>query len=101
MRNSALRTVRHDLQALVREAQQVLREATTETGDKANALISKGIGLLDDTLTKAQQLQSAAIDSGREVVNTTDEYVHANPWRAIAISAGVGLLAGVCVSRCK
>ena len=101
MRNSTLNTAKHDLQALVREAQQVLREASTETGDKANMLIGKGIGLLDDTLAKAQDLQSAAIHSGREMVTTTDDYVHENPWRAIVISLSVGLLAGVCVSRCK
>jgi len=101
MRNSALNTAKNDLQALVREAQHVLREATTETGDKANVLIGRGIGLLDDTVAKAQELQSAAIDSGKVMATTTDEYVHENPWRAIAISLGLGLLAGVCVSRCK
>ncbi|PUA16995.1 YqjD family protein [Glaciimonas sp. PCH181] len=99
MRNTALKNARRDMQALVREAQLTFREASNETGEKANALISKGIGLLDDTLTKAQQVQSAAIDSGREMVTTTDEFVHENPWRAIAVSLGIGLLAGICISR--
>lgn len=99
MRNTALKNAQRDMRALVREAQMTFREASNETGDKANALINKGIGLLDDTLAKAQQVQSAAMDSGREIVTTTDEFVHHNPWRAIAISLGVGLIAGVCISR--
>ena len=99
MRNTALKNAQRDMQALVREAQLIFREASNETGDKANALISKGLGLLDDSLTKAQQVQSVALDSGREIVTTTDEFVHENPWRAIALSLGVGLLAGICISR--
>lgn len=99
MQNTALKNAQSDLQKLVREAQKTLREASSETGDKASALINKGIGLLDDTLSKAQQLQNSAMESGREVVATTDEYVHENPWRAIAISLAVGLLAGVCIAK--
>ncbi|QRX81341.1 YqjD family protein [Glaciimonas sp. PAMC28666] len=99
MQNKSLDSTQKDMQALVREALATLREASSETGEKANALINKGIGLLDDTLVKAQQLQNAAIDSGRAAMTSTDEYVHENPWRAIAISAAVGLLAGVCISR--
>lgn len=99
MRNSALKNVQHDMQTLVREAQKAFHEASNETGDKANALISKGMALLDDTLTKAQQVQNAALDSGRELVTTTDKFVHESPWRAIAIALGVGLLAGICISR--
>lgn len=99
MQNNSSDNAQKDIQASVREALATLREATLETGEKANAMINKGIGLLDDTLIKAQQMQSAAIDSGRVAMNTTDEYVHENPWRAIAISLAVGLFAGICVSR--
>ena len=99
MHNNSLENIQQDMQALVREALKTLREASSETGEKATALINKGIGLLDDTLTKAQQVQSAAMDSGRAAITSTDEYVHENPWRVIAISLAVGVLAGVCVSR--
>lgn len=99
MQNKSLDSAQKDMQALVREALTTLREASSETGEKANVLINKGIGLLDDTLVKAQQMQSAAIDSGKAAVTSTDEYVHENPWRAIAISLAVGLLAGICVAR--
>ncbi|MDY7547300.1 DUF883 domain-containing protein [Glaciimonas sp. CA11.2] len=99
MRNNSLENIEQDMQSLVREALKTLREASFETGEKATNLINKGIGLLDDTLAKAQQVQSAAIDGGRAAITSTDEYVHENPWRVIAISLAVGVLAGVCVSR--
>ncbi|MGS0741970.1 DUF883 family protein [Glaciimonas sp. GG7] len=99
MHNIVLKNAQHDMQNLVREAQLIFRQASTETGEKASVLINKGLGLLDDTLSKAQQVQNAAMDSGREIVATTDTFVHENPWRSVAISLGVGFLAGVCISR--
>jgi ElaB/YqjD/DUF883 family membrane-anchored ribosome-binding protein len=50
-------------------------------------------------MEKAQELQAVAVEKGKEVAQTTDEFVHENPWKAVAISAGVGLLVGLLVSR--
>jgi ElaB/YqjD/DUF883 family membrane-anchored ribosome-binding protein len=44
-------------------------------------------------------VQAAAIEAGKEIAATTDDYVQENPWRAIAISAGIGLLVGLVISR--
>ncbi|MGB7481104.1 MAG: DUF883 family protein [Burkholderiaceae bacterium] len=90
-----LKTTRTDMRSLVRDAQDLFREATSATGEKADALRSKGLGLLDAALSKAQDAQTAAIDTGREL----DDYVQQYPWRAVAISAGVGLLIGMMISR--
>ncbi len=40
-------------------------------------------------------------DRGKEVAAKTDDYVHENPWRAVAISAGLGLLVGLVIGRSK
>ena len=36
---------------------------------------------------------------GKQVATTTDTYVKENPWRSIAVAAGVGLLVGVILGR--
>lgn len=94
-----LKTTRTDMRSLVRDAQDLFREATSATGEKADALRSKGLSLLDAALSKAQDAQTAAIDTGRELAGSADNYVQQNPWRAVAISAGVGLLIGMMISR--
>jgi ElaB/YqjD/DUF883 family membrane-anchored ribosome-binding protein len=33
------------------------------------------------------------------IARATNDYVNENPWRAIAIGAGIGLLLGIVVSR--
>ena len=94
-----LKTVRTDLRSLLRDAQDLFREATSSTGMKADDLRERGLELLDTALVKAQELQSVALDTSKEVVDTADSYVKDNPWRAVAISAGVGVLLGMMIGR--
>jgi ElaB/YqjD/DUF883 family membrane-anchored ribosome-binding protein len=62
-------------------------------------LRAKGAGLIDSMLTKAKNAQSSVVGTGKDLAVNTDDYVHGNPWKAIAISAGVGVLAGVLLAR--
>jgi len=80
MHRSTLRT-RSDMRSMVEDAQELFREAAATTGEKA------------------QDVQAAAVEAGKDIAATADDYVQENPWSAIAISAGVGLLLGLAISR--
>ena len=97
MLESNLKTVRTDLRSLLRDAQNLFREATSSTGMKAEDLRVRGLDLLDTAMVKAQDIQSVALDTSKEVVDSADSYVKENPWRAVAISAGVGVLLGMMI----
>ncbi|MDF3035699.1 MAG: hypothetical protein K0S28_973 [Paucimonas sp.] len=99
MQPTSIKTVRNDMHSLVRDAKELFREATSATGDRADELIAKGLTMLDTAVAKAQDVQVAAVETGKEVVKTTDEYVRENPWKAVAVSAGVGLLVGMLIAR--
>ena len=96
---SNVKTVRNDMKALVKDAQELFREATSVSGVKADELRDRGLQLLDAAVAKAQEVQVAAFETGKEVAVNADEFVKENPWRAVAISAGIGLLVGVVISR--
>ncbi len=99
MLESSLKTVRTDMKTLIRDAQELFREATSVTGVKAEELRKQGLNLLDTAVAKAQDVQAAALETGKELASDADDYVRDNPWRAVAISAGVGLLVGLLISR--
>ncbi len=99
MQATRIKTTRIDMKNLVRDAQELFREATSSTGERADELIAKGLTLLDVAVAKAQEVQSAAIESGKEAVKSADEFVQENPWKAVALSAGVGLVIGLLISR--
>ncbi|QAU32829.1 DUF883 family protein [Janthinobacterium sp. 17J80-10] len=99
MTASSYKTVRNDMKTLVRDAQQLFREASVATGERADELRAKGQDLLDNAAQRAQELQAAALETGKELASTTDDFVKENPWKAVAISAGVGVLLGMLISR--
>jgi len=100
MQPNHFKTVRSDVQALLQEAQALFVEAASATGKKADDLRAQGQEVLDQALSMAQDAQSAVFQTGRQLVTSTDDYVQSNPWRAIAISASIGLLVGLAVGRC-
>ena len=87
------------MKTLVKDAQKLFHEATSATGDRADDLRHRGLEMLDTALAKAHEVQAAALETGKEIAEKTDDYVHENPWRAVAISAGVGVLVGLLISR--
>lgn len=99
MQESTINTVRSDLKTLVRDAQILFAEATATSGSKADELRAKGMKLLDSAMDNAHHLQQATLQKGKQIAHDTDAYVHENPWRAIGISAAVGVLIGMLIAR--
>lgn len=98
---SNIKTVRNDFWSLLRDAAALFREATATTGDKADAARERGLGMLDSALARAHDVQSVAYETGKDMALTADDYVKMNPWKAVAASAGVGLLIGMLIVRSR
>jgi ElaB/YqjD/DUF883 family membrane-anchored ribosome-binding protein len=99
MLSSNIKTVQSDMKTLVKDAQDLFREATLATGEKADALRARGMSLLETAMAKAQEVQAAAIETGKEMADTADNFVQENPWKAVAIAGGVGVLVGMLIAR--
>ena len=92
-------TVNNDVKTLVKDAQALFTAATALTGEKADELRGRGMKALDTALAKVHEAQASAIAGAKQAAATTDAYVKENPWRSIAVAAGVGLLVGVILGR--
>ncbi len=90
---------RSDIKGLLMDAQDLFRDATSATGSKADELRSKGLTLLDAAIEKAQDAQTAAVTTSKEIAQSAGEYVRENPWKAVAIVAGAALLASLLVKH--
>ena len=88
-----------DMQTLVKDAQSLLTSAASLTGVKADELRERGMRMLDAALGKSGQYKDQAMVKGKELARTADVYVKDNPWRTVAVAAGVGLLVGVLLGR--
>lgn len=97
--NGAMSNAQTDVKTLVKDAQTLLTAAAALTGEKADELRSRGMQMLDVAMGKASQVQSQAMVKGKELAETADVYVKDNPWRTVAVAAGVGLLLGALLGR--
>ena len=88
-----------DFSAVLAEAEDMLKRAATETGDKARDLRDQVEAKLLTAKLRLQELEGQALDSAKAAARATDDYVHDNPWQAIGVAAAVGFLVGLVISR--
>ena len=72
------------------DAESLLREAASSTGDKATELRERAMTSLKRTREALYEAQDAVFERGRKAARATDDYVHDNPWQAIGIAGVTG-----------
>jgi len=88
-----------DLRLVVSDAEELLRATAGQAGEKVSAVrerIQENLAAAKERLAVAQE---AVVEKTKQAAKVTDEYVHENPWKAVGIAAGVGLLVGMLISR--
>ncbi len=81
------------------EAEALLRDAASSTGERANELRDQAMSSLRQTREALYDAQDEVLAQGRRAARATDEFVHDNPWQAIGVAGLVGLVVGVLLSR--
>ena len=88
-----------DLKSVIQDAEQWLRHGGQLTGDELQAAKAKFERTISSAKADLIRLEEALVERTREAAKATDQYVHENPWKSVAIGAGVGLLVGLVVAR--
>jgi ElaB/YqjD/DUF883 family membrane-anchored ribosome-binding protein len=88
-----------DLKLVIRSAEDMLRSTGQQAGesyDAARARFETTISTAKDSLGELEQKLTIV---ARDALETTDEYVHQNPWQSVGIGALAGLLVGLWIGR--
>lgn len=88
-----------DVKTVLSDAETLLKQAASSSGEKAAELRERGMGMLRQAKEKAQDLQDAVVHKSKAAARATDDYVHDHPWQAVGVAAGVGLLIGLLLNR--
>ena len=81
-----------DVKVLAIDVEELIRATATQTGER----IAEARSRAQAAITRAR---NTALEQGRHAAQATDQYVHQNPWSAVAASAGIGLLVGLLIGR--
>jgi ElaB/YqjD/DUF883 family membrane-anchored ribosome-binding protein len=88
-----------DLRVVVADAEELLRATASQAGDRVTVAREKIQKSLERAKVKLGEAESAVADKTRQMAHVTDEYVHENPWKAVGVAAGIGLIIGLLISR--
>jgi ElaB/YqjD/DUF883 family membrane-anchored ribosome-binding protein len=84
-----------DLRIVIGDAEELLKATAGQAGAKVDEARARAQESLRAARERLEQAGAAAGASMREI----DAQVRANPWAAVGIAAGVGLVIGVLLAR--
>jgi len=88
-----------DLKLVIADAEELLKLTTGQVGDKAAEMRMRMQARMEQAKADLSSLQQAAVAKAKDAGKTADVYVHDNPWTAVGIAAGVGLVLGLLIGR--
>ena len=99
MGNGQSNPIARDIQNVVTDAQELLKTVQSEGQTRLTEVKGQVQAKLDNAKIMLGQLGTQVQDGAKQAMDTTDEYVRANPWRAVGVSAAVGALIGFLIAR--
>lgn len=88
-----------DFRVVVADAEELLRATAGQAGEKVAAARERIQENLAAAKVRLAAAEEAVVAKAKQAANATDEYVHENPWKAVGIGAGVGLIVGMLIAR--
>ena len=88
-----------DFKIVVADAEELLRATAGQAGEKVSAARDRVQDSLHKAKVKLAEAEDAVVLKTKQAARATDDYVQENPWRAVGIAAGVGLIVGLLIGR--
>ena len=87
----------NDLKNLVADAEELLKATASQAGEKISAARQK----IDQSLVEGKKAladaEKTVMAKSKECAEMADDYVRENPWTAVGVAAGVGLVLGILI----
>jgi ElaB/YqjD/DUF883 family membrane-anchored ribosome-binding protein len=97
--NVTTATLKADLAAVMRDAESLIKASADQGGEKLGEARVKIRESLEAARSRLLDAERAARRHGEDAMIATEDYVRRNPWQAIGIAAGVGLVLGALLAR--
>jgi ElaB/YqjD/DUF883 family membrane-anchored ribosome-binding protein len=88
-----------DMRVVISDAEDLLRATANQAGEKIAVARERIQDSLHQAKVKLAEAEALVTERAKQAARYTDEYVHENPWRAIGVAAGIGLLLGLLITR--
>jgi len=87
----------NDLRNLVGDAEELLKATAAQAGEKIGVARQKIEQSLIEGKKALADAEKTLIAKSKECAEIADDYVRENPWTAVGVAAGVGLVLGLLI----
>jgi ElaB/YqjD/DUF883 family membrane-anchored ribosome-binding protein len=88
-----------DFKALMADAEALISATAHHEEGPLSIIRSKTLDTLNNVRERLSSAEDTLTEKAKVVAEGADEFVHRNPWEAIGVAAGLGLLMGLFISR--
>ena len=88
-----------DLRAVVADAEELVKATANQTGERIAAARAKAEESLKAAKVRLAEQEGAVMAKTRAAAKATEDYVRANPWKAVGIAAGAGFVLCLLATR--
>jgi len=88
-----------DMRTVISDAENLLRATANQAGEQIAVARERIQDSLHQAKVKLAEAEAVVRERAAQAARYTDEYVHDNPWHAIGVAAGIGLVLGILLAR--
>ncbi|MBU3561395.1 DUF883 family protein [Polynucleobacter hallstattensis] len=88
-----------DFKALMSDAEDLIKATARHEDGPLGTIRSKALDTLNNAKDRLSSVEGTLTDKAKVVAEGADEFVHRNPWEAVGVAAGLGLLIGLLIRR--
>ncbi|HSJ47576.1 MAG TPA: DUF883 family protein [Gammaproteobacteria bacterium] len=88
-----------DFKRVVTDAEALLKATASYSGEELDELRSRAEESLKVVKASLAEERDALLVRTKDAAKAADHYIHENPWQALGVAAGVGLVVGLLTGR--
>jgi ElaB/YqjD/DUF883 family membrane-anchored ribosome-binding protein len=88
-----------DVKVLVNDTEELVKATASQAGEKIVDIRNRAQEAVANLKPQLAQLETAVVSKAKSTATATHAYIDENPWSAIGISAGIGLVIGLLIGR--
>lgn len=89
----------HEFQSFVTDIEDLVKATTSLTGEELAKAKQKLQQRIEHAKESAEEIGETIVARAKKTAETTNNYVHDQPWNAVGAGAAVGLLVGFLLAR--
>jgi len=88
-----------DFKALIGDIEELLKATASQAGGSVAELRRRVEKRLEETKKAISEQEKAFVEKAKEAKTAAEAYTRENPWTALGIAAGIGLVLGLLLRR--